>query len=214
MTTSIVIEHATGQQKLNDLPATSYVMLVALIDGPKTGYDIKQNLHVTEHIYHAPAKSQIYAELRRLAELGLATTERVEQRLRPDKTVYTITQFGYETAVQWLGSLVVEPDDCKSVGLFKLFHGMHVPVEKMIDILTLRSEVLAQHVRTLNSRYVDAKYAGKPMTSERYFEALTIQRGIHLATAERDWSGRTIDSLIAIKQGQKKFTVPALPENV
>ena len=79
---------------LRPLPVTTYAVLGQLAGGPSSGYEIKARLEAgAAHFWHA-SYSQIYAELRRLTELGLAGEEHVLQDARPNKRVYTITPAG------------------------------------------------------------------------------------------------------------------------
>ncbi len=77
-------------------------VLDALAAGPSTGYDIKARLEGgAAHFWHA-SYSQIYAELRRLGDLGLASEEHLQQDARPNKRVYTITREGRRARRTWL----------------------------------------------------------------------------------------------------------------
>ena len=81
---------------------TTYAVLGQLSAGPRSGYEIKSLLEDgAAHFWHA-SYSQIYSELRRLSELGLASEEHVRQDARPDKRVYTITPDGRDALDSWL----------------------------------------------------------------------------------------------------------------
>ena len=93
---------STGDD-LRALPVTTYAVLGQLAGGPSSGYEIKARLAAgAAHFWHA-SYSQIYAELRRLTELGLVSEENVLQDARPNKRVYTITPAGRRALRAWLG---------------------------------------------------------------------------------------------------------------
>lgn len=88
-----------------DLPITSYALLGLFMfdspdEGPEelTGYELKQRADATLRFYWvSPAMSQVYSELRRLADAGL-----VRRRGRGRGTTYSVTAEGRRTVEQWL----------------------------------------------------------------------------------------------------------------
>src|SRR6478672_9040305 len=76
------------------LPVTTYAVLGQLTAGPSSGYEVKARLEAGAAQFWHASYSQIYAELRRLEELGYVSEERVVQEGRPNKRVYTITETG------------------------------------------------------------------------------------------------------------------------
>jgi DNA-binding PadR family transcriptional regulator len=82
-----------------DLPVTSYALLGLLTFGDElTGYELKQRADATLRFYWvAPAMSQVYSELARLAERGLVVA-RGEGR----GTTYTISADGRAALAGWM----------------------------------------------------------------------------------------------------------------
>jgi DNA-binding PadR family transcriptional regulator len=85
------------------LPVTSYALLGLLTFGDElTGYELKQRADNTLRFYWvAPAMSQIYTELGRLAAHGLVestTTEGLARRT----TTYRITPAGEKALQEWM----------------------------------------------------------------------------------------------------------------
>src|SRR5690242_1918293 len=74
------IRNMTSSQtsKKQDLPATAWAVLGLLsFPGERTGYELKKWADSSlRFFYWSPAISQIYAELRRLEELGYAASTR------------------------------------------------------------------------------------------------------------------------------------------
>jgi DNA-binding PadR family transcriptional regulator len=67
------------------------------------GYEIRQWARkALAHFYPAPAQSQIYAELNRLEEAGLVTSNEVPQVDRPDKITFAITPAGSDQLSEWI----------------------------------------------------------------------------------------------------------------
>ena len=84
------------------IPDTAYGVLGMLTFGESSGYDLAKAIDGSIGFFWAPAKSQLYAELRRLVELGWATEREVEQTDRPDKRIYRITDEGERMLRDWL----------------------------------------------------------------------------------------------------------------
>jgi len=91
-----------------ELPATSYALLGLLSFGQElTGYEVKQWADATLRFYWvAPAMSQVYSDLGRLAERGLVTARDEEGAGRTVRR-YRITDQGLARLRAWL----VEPVD-------------------------------------------------------------------------------------------------------
>lgn len=86
-----------------DLPVTAYAILGLLTFGDElTGYEIKQRADVTLRFYWvSPATSQIYTELRRLADHGLVSADARSDGGR-EVTSYAITDAGQEALRAWM----------------------------------------------------------------------------------------------------------------
>jgi PadR family transcriptional regulator, regulatory protein AphA len=86
----------------NDLTATSYALLGQLALRPWSVYDMTRNVRRTLHWFWPRAESVLYAEVKRLAQGGLATSrEEPGDRGRP-RAVYSITEDGRRALRTWL----------------------------------------------------------------------------------------------------------------
>jgi DNA-binding PadR family transcriptional regulator len=113
------------------------VLSVLALDGERSGYDLLKRMSTAFGYIWAPAKSQLYAVLPRLARDGLATQRTVAQSSRPDKQLYVITAEGRAALDAWLEH--VDPTATDAFFL-KLFVGG----------LT-RNDVLVEHVEAFRS---------------------------------------------------------------
>src|SRR5262245_61552995 len=74
--------------------ALRHAVLVTLLDGPATGYELAKLFDAAvAHYWHA-TPPQIYQELARLEGDGLVSGTEVAQQDRPNKRVMTITAAG------------------------------------------------------------------------------------------------------------------------
>ncbi|MFJ1865567.1 PadR family transcriptional regulator [Streptomyces sp. NPDC088097] len=91
--------------KKQDLPPTAWAVLGLLsFPGERTGYELKKWADSSlRFFYWSPAISQIYAELRRLEELGYAASTRSGPEEARAKRRYVITDAGREALAGWAG---------------------------------------------------------------------------------------------------------------
>ena len=170
------------------LPVTTYAVLGQLAGGPSSGYEIKARLEAgAAHFWHA-SYSQIYAELRRLTELGLAGEEHVLQDARPNKRVYTITPAGRRALRAWLA----EPwglATLRDESLVKLTLAAPLPEEEVVAHLR---GLKAAHERRCAE--FEAEIAELPADADRYL-ILALRKGVHAQRAFARWCQEAIDAL-------------------
>ncbi len=82
-------------------PITYGVLGLLAFSGPMSGYDLKQAFDVALMPMWNATHSQIYNELRRMANLGWVTMERQTQDTRPDRKVYTVNPAGKAALHHW-----------------------------------------------------------------------------------------------------------------
>jgi PadR family transcriptional regulator, regulatory protein AphA len=91
--------------------------------GESSGYELHKRAGRSVGFIWAPARSQLYAVLKRLEAAGLVSGRRVRQADRPDKRLFSLTDSGTETLRGWLDRVEpIEPEDRDGV-LLKVFFG-------------------------------------------------------------------------------------------
>jgi len=186
-----------------NMPTTSYILLGMLNAQERSGYDLKLLLDKqVHHVYWSPAKSQIYGELRRLEQAGLATMTEVEQTNRPDKRLYRITPAGREALQQWLASPDVEPDVFKSPLLLHLFFGHLMSRQVLIVQLEKRQQKLAAELQGYEKREQEVRDSIQAPGSESQlsFLLLTLQFQSNMLQAALRWTTETVAQLKRLKE--------------
>src|SRR6266536_4262488 len=117
--------HAVGA-----LTTSEYAILGLLSFGEKSGYELFRFAERSVGFIWAPAKSQIYKVLPRLAATGLARGRVVAQSKRPDKQLYRLTAAGRRALRRWLTSVEVDGDP--DIYLLKIFFGRQAPNASLI----------------------------------------------------------------------------------
>ncbi|MFD9410246.1 PadR family transcriptional regulator [Streptomyces sp. NPDC059989] len=94
---------SSQKTKKQELPPTAWAVLGLLsFPGERTGYELKKWADSSlRFFYWSPAISQIYAELRRLEELGYASSARSGPEEARAKRRYAITDAGREALAGW-----------------------------------------------------------------------------------------------------------------
>ena len=152
------------------------MLALLAIEGERSRYDLMKSLSKAIGYVWAPAKTQLYALLPKLAERGLATSRTVREGARPEKKLFRITDAGRGELDQWLAA---EPESAETFYL-RLFVGGLVPPEVLVQhVEWFREQVVAQleeyrQIEPTNTR-----------TNNDFFHYLLLRLGIerseHLA---------------------------------
>ena len=105
------------------------VLALLAIEGERSGYDLLKLVSKAIGYVWAPARTQLYAVLPRLARDGLAEQRRVVQTTRPDKLLYRIAPAGRDALTRWLET--PEPGAVDAFSL-RLFVGGLTSVEVLV----------------------------------------------------------------------------------
>ncbi|MCH6231642.1 PadR family transcriptional regulator [Microbacterium sp. CFH 31415] len=142
--------------KGGELPATARAVLGILSFGEEmTGYDVKRWADQSlAFFYWAPSQSQIYSELRRLEEAGLAIS-RVEQTHEAKaRRLYAITDAGQTAMAEWADDPVLEPVVLKNPAVLRLWAAHNGDRRRLVAMLAdhrdesrRRAEKAAAHGR-------------------------------------------------------------------
>jgi DNA-binding PadR family transcriptional regulator len=171
-----------------ELTLTEAAVLSQLaMEDEQSGYDLLKL--VAKSIGHvwAPAKSQLYATLRRLDRAGLAVSRTVTQEGRPHRQLFRITPAGRESLDRWLEH--VDGSDVQATRL-KIFVGGLMP-----------RELLVRHVEALRDDAIARLevFAGIDRTNTRrghdYFHYLLLRYGIEHAETTVRWADGVLPEL-------------------
>jgi DNA-binding PadR family transcriptional regulator len=171
-------------------PDTAYGVLGMLTFSEMSGYDLGKAIEGSIGFFWAPAKSQLYAELRRLVTLGWAREREVEQTDRPDKRMYTITSAGQEALRSWLGTQPAGFDPIKSPFLLRLFFGHLAGPDAVRGLVTEHRRQAEELLGTFGQ--IESVLLGQAGPLPPY---LTLTYGITYARGVVDWCDRTLRDL-------------------
>ncbi len=103
-------------------PISAIVLGLLADHGPSTSYDLKRHVDDTVGHFWSFPHSQLYAEPRRLAELGLLTEQQEEGGRR--RRLYHLTDAGHAALRGWLATPAGE-GELRDPGLLRLFFAAH-----------------------------------------------------------------------------------------
>lgn len=185
------------------LPTTAYAVLGMLTFAEEgiSGYDVLKAVESSVGFFWSPAKSQVYAELRRLLAAGYATEREVQQEGRPDKRLYAITPAGEEALAAWLTSEDPEPEAFRSTFLMRLFFGHRMSREQVARLVSgfraYNEGMLARF------RAIEEDIRSSSPKSLRGYPHATLRYGIAHTEAILRWCDQTLEDIGSKKGGRR-----------
>jgi DNA-binding PadR family transcriptional regulator len=166
----------------DDLNSVSYVTLALIGVGGASAHDLVDMHRRGGRIYYYVAPSRLYAEPKRLERLGYVTSVKRPGKTR-EKTFYTLTQKGLAALKSW----AIEPPAparIQNEAIAKLIAGDIVGDDAQLaeTLLTLRGELDAQE-----AKLDEARTRLEELPHRRRYLLLTIDLGMRLVQAQRDW---------------------------
>lgn len=160
-------------------------------DAEVSGYGVKKFVDDALGYVWAPSKTHLYAVLRRLVDMGLATRRDVTQRSRPNKQLYRITASGRDVVRTWLNAPDAEPDPDRSIFMLKFFFGSQAGREPLLAQLRAFRDLYAGRLETYEQIRDSRPMSERP--SEFTYRALLY--GIARAEAAVSWADATLADL-------------------
>ena len=179
---------------------SQYALLGFLSRGPHSGYDIKKALGESTQHFWSESYGQIYPNLKKLSEAGLATAETEKQDGKPDRKVYKITTKGREALLEWLSESPKRTPPRNEL-LLKLFFGHRASPEAVAQHVEGHKTKLRTDLTTYQEieRWLTADYAENPALP---YWLMTLSYGRLEAEALIRWCDETLETLttLAVKE--------------
>jgi PadR family transcriptional regulator AphA len=166
------------------------VILGALSFRPMSGYEIKQLVDRSTRFFWAASYGQIYPELRRLKDRGLAEAAEQPQGGRR-RVVYRLTPAGSQALAAWLRE-PPNPPELRDEGLLKLFFAAALERDEALELV--RSIRVPWEEKLGRLREVERTKAPAG------FPALVLDFGIGMTEWMVEWS-RTAEHRLQTEMG-------------
>lgn len=178
--------------------ALSEAILVCLTEAPMTGYELARTFETSIGFFWQASHQQIYRELARLREQGLAESEEVAQSGKPNRIVHHLTAAGRERLRAW-SVAASDPPAVKDPLLVKLYALDLIDREALIaDLqrrLSLHGERLALYQRILHKRY-----EGRELDLRQSGKLMGLRSGLSFERHAIAWCEETLQALQALAQ--------------
>jgi DNA-binding PadR family transcriptional regulator len=160
--------------------------------GESSGYELHKLAGRSVGFIWAPARSQLYAVLKRLAAAGLVSGRHVVQADRPDKRLFTLTDAGMATLRDSLDRVEpLEPEDRDGM-LLKLFFAAFGDQQAIRRQLLDYRERVEQRLDTY--RQIERTFEGEHGAAALR-RLQTLRLGIALMQASLAWADETLQTL-------------------
>ncbi|MGB0872862.1 MAG: PadR family transcriptional regulator [Solirubrobacterales bacterium] len=169
------------------LTPVSYAILGFITRMPRSGYDIKQLTDISTSFFFAASYGQIYPELKKLEEAGLATSKSTPQGKR-ERTEYLATPAGIEALQAWIRQNVTSWD-LKDEGLLRLFFADDADRS---DQRSLIQAMLDEHRLTLRTLEGLNESIGEELLPT---SKMVLDWGIGFGTFYCEWCERQLELL-------------------
>jgi DNA-binding PadR family transcriptional regulator len=172
----------TGARIADDLNNVSYLTLTLIGDGGASPHDLVDMHRRGARIYYSVAASRLYAEPKRLEQLGYVRSEKRPGKTR-ERTYYTLSNKGREALRRW----ALEPPAFPRIqneAVLKLMCGDIVGDDGQLleSLLALRDEIEAEQRKRGEAR---ERYEALPHR-KRYL-LLNHELGSRLLQVHREW---------------------------
>lgn len=182
--------------------ALKEAVLGLLFDSPKTGYEIKKFYSETIHNFWNVSDGQLYPTLRKMNDEGLVSKTVVPQENTANKHVYSITEEGKNTFMEWLKEPILKFQEMKEPFLMKMFFFDKLSKE---DILNhFRTQIEVHHRMIGEFRNVEKTYR-ETLTD---YQKLIAEVGLIFMDFRMLWLTRLIQLLQGDKVDGKHSIIP------
>jgi DNA-binding PadR family transcriptional regulator len=165
---------------------------------PLSGYDLMRRMKERVGFFWQARHSQIYPELARLEKGGMVTHRVVEQKDRPDKKVYEITDAGLSALKEWVRA-PVEPRVKRDELVLKAYSLWLAEPEKALvlfrDHERRHEEQLLRYKEIESWMEREWKEELGRVDSPKFASYVALQRGIIYERGYVDWCRWVADRL-------------------
>lgn len=175
-----------------------FALLGLLSMGPQSGYEIKRFVENSLAHFWQEGYGQIYPNLRKLADNGLATVQTESQEGKPDKKIYTLTADGKSALKEWLKAPIQQLPKEKHEILLKLFFGGNVNIDDNLDHVKLYQERMRERLN-IYQHLEDMLRKNRSDESDTAYHLITVRSGIFYTEAALQWCKETMETLLDLK---------------
>lgn len=177
------------------MTTTSYAILGHLALRPWSVYDLASEMTRNIHFFFPRAESQIYAEAKRLVELGLAAVE-TEMTGRRARSVYSINAAGKRELRRWLAQPASKGPQLEFEAILRVMLAPFGRDEDLAATIQRARDEINASILTVAPRISD-EYAAGRAPFQRYAQYRSIMHDFLLGFGQliEDWAERSLDRI-------------------
>jgi DNA-binding PadR family transcriptional regulator len=181
-----------------------YAILSLLAHEPLSGYELMKLFDGSVGYFWHASHPQIYKELARLELNGDVTHRSVEQRGRPTKKIYSLSETGRRALLAWL-RVPARPQRVKDEMMLKTFSYGLLSNEEAMKLIAHHREI--HRARLQQYQELERFLRSGPVVTDRLRLGgyLTLLRGIRHARDYVDWCD---DAAELLDQGGESLAAP------
>ena len=160
-----------------------------------SGYDLSKYFDKSLSFFWNAQRSQIYRELGKLEDEGLAEVEVVHQEDKPDKKLYSITEKGYKKLIEWVNQFFLEDESkTRDPFLMRIFFGAIGETEKLkegIKEFKKKNEFYKESLKQIEKKFIQDR--SRDEDNEQIYWLLTIKKGYYNFEANISWAEEVLE---------------------
>ncbi len=172
-------------------------ILLGILQEPKSGYDVKKMFDEIFSNFWSAELSQIYPQLKKLADNGKLSITEEESSKGPNKKVYQTTQQGIEELVEWIEQGPVVHTERHAYLAQTFFLNSLDATEKKLEFMqALHKEMHDWHQGLCTTlEHVKAEHKNFPyeLEDEDFYPLLTLMMGVKKVGAIVEWCDEAIE---------------------
>lgn len=160
-----------------------------------SGYDLSKLFSESLNYFWMANQSQIYRELDKMEQGGWVCSEIVEQSIRPNKRIYSITKAGAEELLKWLKNDGVDQlMVMRSSIMMKVFFANKINRENVINLLELFKKECLNRSRAIVNEVEQIGHYEESAANPAYWK-YTTDYCIGYYEFQTKWAEETIERL-------------------
>ena len=179
-----------------------YAILNLLAHDPLSGYELMKLFDGSVGYFWHASHPQIYKELARLEQHGEVTHRSVEQRGRPTKKIYSLSESGRRALLAWLRT-PPKPQRVKDEMMLKTFSSGLLDEQETIALLTRHRDLYRARLQKYQELERFLRSGAVTVNRMRLGAYLTLLRGIRHAHTYVEWCDEAIDLVRQSEQAQQ-----------
>ena len=170
-----------------DLTPTSYAILGLLAIRPWTTYELAKQMQRSVHWFWPRAERKLYEEPKRLAALGLASTEHIRTGRRPS-TRYQITAEGRAALREWLRDGPGAPMQIEMEPMIRVFFADGAGTEDLRSCIDGVRDQAGDRIAELAAMAAVTVSGTDDFPERRATNAVAMELFVRLHETVRDWA--------------------------